>query len=62
MGFNHGLVSSIKFSKYSSCMTKLIVVKHFPGTYMFFYTCITDVCTQGCCIPALTTKCVVKPG
>lgn len=30
MDFNHGLVSSIKFSKYSSCMTKLIVAKHFP--------------------------------
>jgi len=29
-GFNLVLVSSVKFSKYSSCMSKLIIAKHFP--------------------------------
>lgn len=52
MDFNRGLVSSIKFSKYSSCMTKLIVVKHFPWTYIvllyLYYRCLYSSVLRPC--------------
>lgn len=62
MGFNHILVPSIEFSKYSSWMSKLIVVKHFPWTYICFYTYFTDDYTQVQCISTLKTKHVAKSG
>ena len=56
-GFNLVLVSSVKFSKYSSCMSKLIIAKHFPWTYVFFYTYFTDGYTQAQCISTQNKIC-----
>lgn len=62
MSFHHVLVSSVTFSKYFSCMSTLIIVKHFPWTYVFFYTYFTDGYTQVQFISTLKPKHVVKSG
>lgn len=60
MGFNHVLTYFFKFSKYSSCMSKLIITKHCPCAYVFFYTCFTNGYTQAQYISTLKTRCVGK--